>query len=281
MTTGTDRDALVEPTAVPADAHDVPTGPVWLLRDSWTEARRHLRAVPRSPELLVFATIQPIMFVVLFVYVFGGSINVPGYSSYEQYLLPGIFAQTVLFGSGFTGVGIAEDLSKGLVERLRSLPMYSSAVLIGRTISDVVRNTLTFVIMFVVAYIVGFRIEGTFGEAALATLLLFAFSYAFGWIQALIGLSVKSAEAANSAGFIWMFPLTFVSSAFVDTSTMPDWLQPIADANPFTIVTNATRALYNGRDPGADFWIASAWALGITVVFGFLAARRFNHAARR
>jgi ABC-2 type transport system permease protein len=279
VTAGTARDALVEPIAKAPDPHDVPTGPIWLLRDSWTEARRHLLAVPRSPELLVFATIQPIMFVVLFVYVFGGSITVPGYSSYQQYLLPGIFAQTVLFGSGFTGVGIAEDLSKGLVERLRSLPMYSSAVLIGRTISDVIRNVLTFIIMFVVAYLVGFRIEGTFPQAALATLLLFAFSYAFSWIQALIGLSVKSAEAANSAGFIWMFPLTFVSSAFVDTATMPGWLQAIADANPFTYVTNATRALYNGQNPGADFWIAAAWAIGITIVFAFLAVRRFKRAA--
>jgi ABC-2 type transport system permease protein len=279
VTTGTARDALVEPIAEAPDPHDVPTGPIWLLRDSWTEARRHLRAVPRSPELLVFATIQPIMFVVLFVYVFGGSISVPGYSSYQQYLLPGIFAQTVLFGSGFTGVGIAEDLSRGLVERLRSLPMYSSAVLIGRTISDVLRNVLTFVIMFVVAYLVGFRVEGSFAQAAVATLLLFAFSYAFSWIQALIGLSVKSAEAANSAGFIWMFPLTFVSSAFVDTANMPGWLQRIADANPFTYVTNATRALYNGNDPGADFWIALAWAIGITIVFASLAVRRFKRAA--
>ena len=141
-------------------------------------------------------------------------------SSYEQYLLPGIFAQTVLFGSA------------------------------------------------------------TLFEAALATELLFGFSDAFCWIQALIGLSVKSAEATNSAGFIWMFPLTFVSSAFVDTANMPGWLRPVADANPFTIVTNATRALYNGRSPGSDFWIAAAWAVGITAVFAFLAVRRFKRAAR-
>jgi ABC transporter DrrB family efflux protein len=282
MTTGTERDALAEPQAdVAAVDQDVPTGPMWLLRDSWTEAVRHLRAVPRNPDLLVFATIQPIMFVVLFVYVFGGSISVPGYANYKQYLLPGIFAQTVLFGSAFTGVGLAEDLSKGLVERLRSLPMYSSAVLIGRTLSDVVRNVLTFVVMFVVAIIVGFRVEGTIPEALLATALLFGFSYAFSWIQALIGLSVKSVEAANSAGFIWMFPLTFVSSAFVSTTTMPGWLKPIADGNPFTVVTNATRALYNGKSPGADAWIAGAWAVGITIVFAYLSARRFNRAARR
>jgi ABC-type multidrug transport system permease subunit len=281
VTTRIERGTLIEPPAETPEAHAVPTGFVWLLRDSWTEGLRHMRALPRNPELLMFATIQPIMFVVLFVYVFGGSIDVPGYDNYKQYLLPGIFAQTVVFNSSFTGVGIADDLQKGLIDRLRSLPMYSSAVLIGRTISDVLRNVITFFVMFVVALLVGFRIEGTIGEAVLATLLLFGFSYAFCWISAYIGLSVGSVEAANSAGFIWMFPLTFVSSAFVDTSDMPGWLQAIADANPFTIVTNATRALYNGHDPGSDLWLSIAWAVGITIVFAILAARRFNHAASR
>jgi ABC-2 type transport system permease protein len=265
----------------PAQDHDVPSGPVWLLRDSWTEAVRHLRALPRNPELLVFATVQPVMFVLLFVYVFGGSISVPGYSDYTQYLLPGIFAQTVLFGSSFTGVGLAEDLSKGMIDRLRSLPMYQSGVLIGRTMSDVVRNLLTFVVMLVVAFAVGFRIEGTVAEAVAATLLLLFFSYAFSWVQAWVGLSVGSVEAANSAGFLWMFPLTFVSSAFVDPQSMPSWLEPIAEANPFTKVTDATRALYNGRSAGNDAWIALAWALGIIVVFAWLSARKFARSASR
>jgi ABC-2 type transport system permease protein len=265
----------------PAQEHDVPSGPAWLLRDSWTEAVRHLRALPRNPELLVFATVQPVMFVLLFVYVFGGSISVPGYSDYTQYLLPGIFAQTVLFGSSFTGVGLAEDLSKGIIDRLRSLPMYQSGVLIGRTMSDVVRNLLTFVVMLLVAFAVGFRIEGTMAEAVAATLLLLFFSYAFSWVQAWVGLSVGSVEAANSAGFLWMFPLTFVSSAFVDPQNMPSWLQPIAEANPFTKVTDATRALYNGRSPGNDAWIALAWAVGITVVFAWLSARKFARSASR
>jgi ABC-2 type transport system permease protein len=192
-----------------------------------------------------------------------------------------VFAQTVLFGSAFTGVGVAEDLSKGIIDRLRSLPMYQPSVLIGRTVSDLVRNVLTFVVMFVVGYAVGFRIEGTLAGAVGATVLLLGFSYAFSWIQALIGMSVKSVEAANSGGFIWMFPLTFVSSAFVATENMPGWLQPIADANPFTKLTNASRALYNGRDPGADLWIAIAWAIGITVVFAFLAGRKFSRTASR
>ncbi len=181
----------------------------------------------------------------------------------------------MLFNSSFTSVGIADDLTKGIIDRLRSLPMYQSAVLVGRTLSDVVRNLLTFVVMLGVAFAVGFRIEGTMAAAVSATVLLFAFSYAFTWIQALVGLSAGSVEAANSAGFIWMFPLTFVSSAFVPVESMPDWLQPIAENNPFTIVTNATRALYNGRDPGSDLWLAWAWAIGIALVFGWLAIRKF------
>jgi ABC-2 type transport system permease protein/oleandomycin transport system permease protein len=255
-------------------------GPVWLLRDTWAEATRHLIATRRNPDLLVFAAIQPIMFVVLFVYVFGGAIAVPGYSSYEQYVVPGIFAQTVVFGSAYTGIGIAEDMQKGFIDRLRSLPMYPSAVLVGRTVSDLMRNIFTFVIMLVVGLLVGFRLEGGLGTGLLATVLLLGFAYAFSWIQAFIGLSVKSVEAANSAGFIWMFPLTFISSAFVPVESMPSWLQPIADNNPFTIVTNAVRALYNGNDPGSDLWLSIAWAVGITVVFATLSFRKFTSASR-
>ena len=264
-----------------AASHDVPTGPSWIFKDSWTEAQRHLRAVPRDPELLMFATIQPVMFVLLFVYVFGGAIEVPGYDNYKQFLLPGIFAQTIVFNSGFTGIGLAEDLSKGIIDRLRSLPMSESAVLIGRTISDLARNVFAMVVMFLVAYAVGFRIKGTIGEAAAATLLLLGFAYAFSWIQALIGLSVKTVEAANSGGFIWMFPLTFLSSAFVDPSSMPSVLEAVANANPFTVATNAVRALYNGRAAGDDLWYAIAWAVGITVVFGVLSARKYKSAASR
>ena len=195
---------------------------------------------------------------------------------YVQYVIPGIFAQTVLFNSAFTGVGVADDLSKGIIDRLRSLPMFQSAVLIGRTVSDAVRN------------VADVRRDARRGVPRRLPLrgqrssarwrppaLMFLFGYAFSWIQALIGLSVGSVEAANSAGFIWMFPLTFVSSAFVDPANMTSWLQPIAEHNPFTILTNACRALYNGYDPGNDAWIALAWAVGITIVFAFLATRKF------
>ncbi len=256
-----------------ADRYEAPTGWSWMLKDSWTEATRHLRAIPRNVELLIFATIQPVMFIVLFVFVFKGSVNVP--IDYVQYVMPGIFAQTILFNSAFTGIGVADDLSKGIIDRLRSLPMYPSAVLVGRTLSDVVRNLITFAVMLIVAFVVGFRFEGSAAGAIGATALMFLWSYAFSWIAALIGLSVGSVEAANSAGFMWMFPLTFVSSAFVNVELMTPWLRPIARNNPFTILTNTCRALYNGQPAGKDLWISLAWAVGITVVFSTMASRKF------
>lgn len=268
-------------TVAPAEeVHQLRQGVVSALRDSWIEATRHLRVIPRNADLLIFATLQPIMFVVLFRYVFGGSITIPGYT-YDQYLMPGIFAQTVVFGSAFTGIGIAEDMQKGFIDRLRSLPISQSAVLIGRTVSDTLRNMITFAVMLAVAFAIGFRFDGGLLRGIAATALLLAFAYAFSWIQALIGLSVKSVEAANSAGFIWMFPMTFVSSAFVDTASMPTWLRKVADANPFTHATNAARALYNGRDPGSSVWQALLWAAGITVVFAVLTIRRFTTTAAR
>ena len=192
-------------------------------------------------------------------------------------MIPGIFAQTVLFNSAFTGVGVADDLSKGIIDRLRSLPMYPSAVLIGRTLSDIVRNVLTFAVMLARGVPRRVPVRGQpVGGARQQPAADVPFSYAFSWIQALIGLSVGSVEAANSAGFIWMFPLTFVSSAFVDRRAR--CRLAAADRrrnNPFTNLTNACRALYNGYDPGNDLWIAIAWAVGITVVFAILATRKF------
>jgi ABC-2 type transport system permease protein len=250
-----------------------------VIADSLTEAGRHLRIMPRSLELLLFATVQPVMFVLLFSYIFGGSIEVPGFADYDQYLMPGIFAQTVVFGSVFTSIGLAEDLSKGLVDRLRSLPIAQSAVLIGRTFSDLLRNVITFVVMLVVAFLLGFRFEGSLGAALAGSALLLLFSYGLSWVQALIGLSVGTVEAANSAGFIWMFPMTFVSSAFISTATLPGWLQTVADANPFTHLTNAARALYNGNPVGNSAIWAVGWSIGLIVVFSFLSIRKFNNSS--
>ncbi|NNE95354.1 MAG: ABC transporter permease [Acidimicrobiales bacterium] len=254
------------------------TGLIGIITDSLTESGRHLRIIPRNIELLIFATIQPVMFVLLFSFVFGGSIQTPpGFTDYDQYLMPGIFAQTVVFGSAFTSIGIAEDMSKGFIDRLRSLPIAQSSVLIGRTLSDVVRNAITFVTMLLVAFLLGFRFEGSLLGALGATALLLFFSYGLSWVQALIGLSVSSVEAANSAGFIWMFPITFVSSAFIDTSNLQyAWLRTVADWNPFTQVTNAARALYNGNDPGDAVMTSILWAVGMIVLFAFLATRKFN-----
>ncbi len=260
------------PTAAPT-GHD---GLRWLGRDAWTEAKRHLRIIPRNPELIAFAVAQPVMFTLLFVYVFGGAIEVPGYSDYKQFLLPGIFAQTLTFGSAGTSVGLADDMQKGFIDRLRSLPMAQSAVVIGRTLADLVKNGFSFLVMLLIAFGVGFRFEGGIADAVLATGLLMLFAYALSWVHAVIGLSVKSVEAANSGGFIWMFPMTFVSSAFVDPSSMPGWLQPIAEANPFTKVANASRALYNGLPAGNLPWQSLAWSIGIIVVFGTLATRKFR-----
>lgn len=256
-------------------------GPIWAWRDSWAESSRHLRSMPRNPDLLVFCIVQPIMFVVLFAYVFGDSIKVPGYPDYTQYLMPGLFAQSMVFNSNYTGVGVAEDLSTGFLDRLRALPMFALGVLVGRTVSDLIRNVGTLAVMFIVGYLVGFRVEGTLASALGAVLLLLGFGYAFSWIQALIGLSVSSAEAAASAGFIWMFPLTFVSSAFVPPSSMPAAFEWFADINPVTALSDATRSLLNGTDPGSDLWIAIAWAIGITVVFATLSSRRFARTSSR
>ena len=253
---------------------------MYAVSDAMVLARRSLLRIPRQPDMLIAFTVQPVMFVLLFRYVFGGSIEIPGFS-YNQYLMPGIFAQTVVFGSSFTTIGLAEDMTKGFIDRLRSLPISQPAVLIGRTISDMLRNLITFGVMLAVAFAIGFRFDGGLVRGLLATLLLLYFSYAFSWIQAFVGLSVKTVEAANSGSFVWMFPMTFLSSAFVDTRSMTPWLRRVADVNPFTIATNAARALYNGRDPGDTVWQALAWATGLIIVFSTLSVRRFMSHRRR
>jgi ABC-2 type transport system permease protein len=211
--------------------------------DGWIVTLRNLTKIKRVPDLIVFSTIQPIMFILLFVYVFGGAIPIPGIS-YTEYLMGGIFCQTVAFGTTVTAVGLAEDVQKGIIDRFRSLPMERSAVLVGRTSADLLNNALVLVVMLITGFLVGWRVRSSFVEAVAACLLLLLFGYALSWISALIGLSVRTVEVANNAGFLWVFPLTFISSVFVATETMPSWLQPFAEWNPITTVSNSVRILF-------------------------------------
>ena len=259
------------------------------VRDSYVVAKRNLRRMTRIPEIIIFGLIQPIMFVVLFSYVFGGSVNVNGSSSasgYREFLMAGIFAQTVTFATAGAGAGIADDMHKGVIDRFRSLPMTRGAVLTGRTIADLVQTTLTMVVLVVVAVLVGWRIHNGVPKAIAAFALLLLLGYAFSWIGALIGLSVRTPEAATSGGLIWLFPVTFVSIAFVSAAGMTPWLRHIAEWNPFSATVQAARVLFG--NPGvstSSAWpmqhpvIASVlWSVVILLVFRTLAVRRYRSA---
>jgi ABC-2 type transport system permease protein/oleandomycin transport system permease protein len=241
---------------------------------------RNLLAYVRLPELLVFATIQPVMFVLLFRYVFGDSISLSdGSIDYVDYLMPGIFVQTAVFGAAGTGIGLAEDLHSGLIERFRSLPMARSAVLAGRTIADTVRNAFVVVLMTAVGMLVGFRIHGGIPAYLAALLLVLLFAYAMSWVAAAVGLGAANGEAAQAAIFPLLFPLTFASSAFVDTSFMPGWLQAFAEHQPVSVTVDAARDLVLDRPIGWGVVGSIAWSLGIVAVFGTLAVRRYRRAA--
>ena len=251
----------------------------WTFTDTLVVAQRNLLRYVRLPQLLVFSTIQPVMFVLLFAFVFGGAIQTPGVD-YINYLIPGILVQTVLFGASQTTVGLADDLSRGMIDRFRSLPMARSAVLAGRTLADSVRNVFVVLLMVGVGALIGFRFQGGFWEAVAAIALVIFFGFAFSWISALIGLAVKDTETAQVAGFIWIFPLVFASSAFVPVQTMPDWLQAFAKIQPISVTVNAVRLLTSGgQAPGvawSDVWWALAWAVGILVVFVPLAVAQYR-----
>jgi len=218
-----------------------------MVTDTLIVAERNLVRLTRAPDLLLAFTVQPVMFVLLFVYVFGGAILVPDfYDSYAAFLLPGIIVQNIAFGGFVTALGLNEDLHKGLIDRFRSLPMARSAVLAGRTLSDVVTNALSVTVLLVTGIIIGFSFDASLLEIVGGLGLLLLFGYAFSWIFALLGLIVSSPEAANSLGFIAVFPLTFISSAFVPVESMPAGLQWFAEINPFTIVVDAMRSLWVG-----------------------------------
>lgn len=251
-----------------------------LISDTLVITERNLIRLPRSPDLLLAFTVQPIMFVLLFVYVFGGAISTPGYS-YVDFLIPGIIVQNIAFGGFVTAVGLNEDLSKGLIDRFRSLPMARPAVLAGRTSADIVTNLLSAVVLLVTGLIIGFRFDAGPLDILAGLGLLIFFGYAFSWVFAWLGLIVSSPESANSVGFIAVFPLTFISSAFVPVESMPGALQWFAEINPFTVVVDAMRALWLGAPAGNSIWGSVVWTVVIIAVFAPLAVSRYRKAATR
>jgi ABC transporter DrrB family efflux protein len=250
-----------------------------LVSDTLVIAERNLIRLPRAPELLIAFTVQPIMFVLLFRYVFGGAIHVPN-GNYADFLIPGIIVQNIAFGGFVTALGLNEDVHKGLIDRFRSLPMARAAVLAGRTLADIVTNTLSIVVLVVTGLIIGFSFHTSALHVVVGAGLLIMFGYAFSWVFAFLGLLVNSPESANSVGFIAVFPLTFISSAFVPVHSMPSVLRAFANVNPFTITVDAIRYLWIGY-PGAgnNVWGAFVWAIVIMAVFSPLAVARYRRMA--
>jgi ABC transporter DrrB family efflux protein len=252
-----------------------------LMRSAVTDAAvvtvRNLRHFIREPQLLIFSTIQPIMFVLLFVYVFGGAVesSLPSGVSYIDFLLPGIFVQSAVFRASQTAVGLSQDLERGVIDRFRSMPMARSAVLLGRTLADVVRNVLIIGLMIVVGYIVGFRFHGGVSGALACVAVVAAFGFALSWIFAFVALTVRGAEAAQSAGFVVTFPLVFASSVFVPVSTFPGWLEAFAKASPVTLTANAARSF---ALTGAPYSLAgtAAWTCGLLAIFIPLCVWRYR-----
>lgn len=265
---------------------------LWAVRDTMAMAGRNIRRLLRQPEQVVFNLISPIMFTLLFKYVFGGAIGGLEGLNYVNYLIPGIAVQTVLFSAGVTGFALADDLQKGFINRLRSLPMSRSGVFGGRVVADTLNNALGLIVLVITGFVVGFRPASFLGLVlALVLLLLFALAVSLGY--ALIGMIVRSAEAVNAATFPIIFPLTFASSAFVPVNTMPSWLQGFATHQPVTVVINAARSLILGDDATAAqremllngsststlVLLSIVWTLGIGLLFGFLCTRKFRNLA--
>ena len=258
--------------------------------DGLTIAKRNMIKIKRVPDLLVFTTLSPIMFVLLFAYVFGSAIEVPG-MSYREFLIAGIFTQTVIFGSTWTGLGMVEDLQKGIIDRFRSLPMAPSAVLIGRTTTDVLINVLSLVVMSLTGLLVGWRINTSLGEALAGYLLLLLFAYALSWVMAVIGMWIRTPEVFNNASFMVIFPLSFIANTLVDPSTMPPVLRTIAEWNPISALTQAVRELFGNTNPMVpppDVWplqnpiLASLmWTALMLIVFVPFAIRRYQKAVSR
>jgi len=248
------------------------------LRDASAVAGRNLIAYRRVPQLLVFSTIQPVIFVLLFRYVFGGAVKTPPGVPYVDYLMPGIFVQTTVFGAIGAAVGLATDLKSGLLERFRSLPMARSAVLAGRTTADLARNVFVAALMAVVGFAVGFRVHTSALGFLAGMLLVLLFGYVLSWVFATVGLAVGDPETAQAAAFPVMAPLVFASSAFVPVSTMPSWLQPFAEHQPVSVTASAVRALMIGGPTTSYVLQSLAWCAAILLVFVPVAVRRYRRA---
>jgi ABC transporter DrrB family efflux protein len=245
--------------------------------DALTIAWRNVLNIRRNPQLLVFSTIQPVIFVLMFRYVFGGAIRTPGVD-YIDFLMPGIFVQTVVFGSITTAIGLADDLQRGLIDRFRSLPMARSAVLIGRTLADLLRNVFVVALMAIVGLLVGWSPDQPLPQVLAALGLVFAFSYSMSWFFAIVGLNVRDGETAQAAAFPLMAPLVFASSAFVPVESMPGWLQAFAEHQPVTAVVDAARALTLGGPVANDVLVAVVWIVGIVAISAPLAVARYRRA---
>jgi len=247
------------------------------VRDAVAVAGRNIIAYRRVPQLLVFSTIQPVIFVLMFRYVFGGAISVPGVP-YVDFLMPGIFVQTVVFGAVGTAIGLSTDVKSGLLERFRALPMARSAVLAGRTLADLARNVFVVALMAAVGFAVGFRVHTDALHLLAALLLLLLFGYVMSWVFALVGLAVGDPETAQAAAFPVLAPLVFASSAFVPVSSMPGWLQIFANHQPVSVTASAVRALVLGGPTASDVLQSVAWCAGILLVFAPLAVWRYRRA---
>ncbi len=248
------------------------------LRDTMAITWRNLIGYRRVPQLLVFSTVQPVIFVLLFRYVFGGAIDVPGPIPYVDFLMPGVFVQTVVFGALATAIGLAADMKSGLLERFRSLPMARSAVLAGRTLADLSRNVFVVLLMVAVGFLVGFRIHTNALALIAGILLLLFFGYAMSWIFATVGLALGDPETAQAAAFPVLAPLVFASTVFVPLERMPGWLQVWAEHQPVSVTASAVRALVLGGPTASLVWQSLAWCVGILVVFAPLAVRRYRRA---
>jgi ABC-2 type transport system permease protein len=259
------------------------------LADSGVVAKRNLIKIKRVPEILIWTLMSPIMFVVLFGYVFGGSIAIGG-TSYREYLIAGVFVQTVIFGSTYTGAGLAEDMTKGIIDRFRSLPMARSAVLAGRTASDIAYNSMSILVMSLTGLVVGWRIRTDALDAIGGFLLLLLFAYAFSWIMAYVGLKVSSVEVVNNASFMFIFPLTFIANTFVNINDLPGPLKTFAEWNPISSVAQSVREAFGntGTATVPDAWslhnpiaYSLIWIVIILAIFVPLAVRQYKRAASR